>query len=312
MSDESTPTSAGTVKDRKICAVIVSYHSPENVRSCINSLLRQVDKVVVVDNSADPQVKEMLCSLPQADEIAFIFNETNVGLSRALNQGLRYSMDADYQWTLFLDQDSTLAEDMVPEMLRSYGQLADEARESIAMVVPVVFDRNFGEILPSVITTPFLNKKVRNPAGDCFVHFHITSGSLLRNALVSRIGLMNENLFIDYIDFDYCFRILNNELKILLSKKALLYHSLAETRQKLFFSYREHSPIRVYYQTRNSLYTMFKYGKKYRSFLYFEIFRLIRKPVKALMRESQKIERLGMYLKGIRDFIREHEKLDID
>lgn len=295
-----------------VCAVVVSYNSPEDLRSCINSLLPQVDQVVVVDNSDDSRTKEILCALPEAGKVAFIFNETNIGLGAALNQGLQYSMDANYQWTLFLDQDSVLADDMVADMLRSYGQLANEAKESVAMLVPVVFDRNFRKIVPSVITTSFLNKKVRNPSADCFVHFHITSGSLLKNVLVARIGFINAKLFIDYIDFDYCFRILNSELKILLSKKALLYHSLAETRQKLFFSYREHRPIRMYYQTRNSLYTMFKYGKKYRSFLYFEIFRLIRKPVKALLRESQKIQRLGMYFRGIRDFIREHEELDVD
>jgi rhamnosyltransferase len=298
--------------EKKVCAVIVSYNSPESVMTCIDSLEGQADKIVVVDNSADSQVKDILCALPHADKIAFIFNETNVGLGAALNQGLQYSVNANYRWTLLLDQDSILAENMVFEMIRSYEYLDDETKESTAMVVPAVFDKNFKKMLPSVITTNFLNKKIGRPSNDCFVHFHVTSGSLLKNALVSRAGLMNENLFIDYIDFDYCFRILDRNLRILLSKNALLYHSLAETKQKLFFHYREHQPIRIYYQTRNSLYTLFKYGKKYRSFLYFEIFRLIRRPVKTMLWESQKIQKLRMYFRAIRDFIRGYRKLDID
>ncbi|HSB30811.1 MAG TPA: hypothetical protein VLD55_04350 [Candidatus Sulfobium mesophilum] len=77
-------------------------------------------------------------------------------------------MDANYQWTLFLDQDSVSADDMVADTLRSYGQLANEAGESVGMLVSVVFDINFGKIVPSVITTSFLNKKVRNPSADCY------------------------------------------------------------------------------------------------------------------------------------------------
>ncbi len=242
--------------------------------TCIDSLENQADKIVVIDNSADQRVRNALLALPHANRIAFIFNDCNKGLAAALNQGIRYSLDNACKWTLLLDQDSILAESMIGEMLRSYNDLDEEAKKETALVVPTVYDRNFKKMLPSVITTNFLNKKIETPAGDCFVHFHITSGSLLKNELVSKIGLMNENLFIDYIDFDYCFRILDRNLRILLSKNALLYHSLAETKQKLFFQYREHQPVRVYYQTKNSLYTLFKYGKNYRSFLYFEIFRL--------------------------------------
>lgn len=296
--------------DNSVCAVIISYRSPENVITCIDSLLRQVDKIAVVDNSAEQQVKNALLASPYADRIAFIFNDCNMGLAAALNQGIRYSLDNACGWTLLLDQDSSLTEDMISEMLRSYNGLDDETKKKTALVVPTVYDWNFKKMLPSVITTNFLNRKIEAPAGDCFVHFHITSGSLLKNELVSQVGLMNENLFIDYIDFDYCFRILNNDLKILLSKNALLHHSLAQTKRKFFFSYREHQPVRVYYQTKNSLHTIFEYGKKYRSFLYFEIFRLIRRPVKTLLLESQKKEKLRMYFRGIRDFIREYRKLD--
>jgi len=54
--------------------------------------------------------------------------------------------------------------------------------------------------------------------------------------------------------------------KILLSKKAVLYHSLADRKQKLGLQFREHNAARYITKTRNRLFAMSRYGKKYRSF----------------------------------------------
>ncbi len=292
-----------------VCAVVVSYHSPEKVITCINSLSDQVDEIIVIDNSTDRGLNDAINALNYPDNVSFVFNGVNRGLAAALNQGLRYSLDNKYEWTLFLDQDSILSENMVSEMMNSYENLDGKAKEETAVVVSMVLDRDFKEVLPAVITTRFLNRKLRNPAHDSFVHFHITSGSMIRNEVIKDVGWMNEYLFIDYIDFDYCFRILDKNYKILLSKNALLYHSLAEKKQKLFFHFREHSNIRVYYQTRNRLFALFKYGRKYRSFLYAESFRFISKLFKIIIIESDKGKKLNMYFKGVTDFLREYKKI---
>lgn len=306
---ETIPDTPSPVR-RGICAVIVSYNSPGNVISCIDASADQVDRVIVVDNSVESSTKDTLLKRAYSDKIHFIFNGINKGLAAALNQGLQYSLDTNYRWTLLLDQDSVPAEDMVREMIGSHKNLDDKTKEETAIVVPVVFDRNFRNVLPSVVTTNFLNRKIKNPPHDSFVHFHITSGSLIKNEVLSNIGLMNERFFIDYVDFDYCFRVLNKGYKILLSRNAVLSHSLAERKQKLGFQFREHNAGRVYYQTRNRLFAMIWYGNKYRSFLYSQISRSIGKLFKIIFLESDKREKLRMYFKGIKDFVREYHMLD--
>lgn len=292
--------------NKSICAVIVSFNSPAKLKNCIHSSLHQVDKIIVIDNTADSNIKNIIGNLTSSEKVSFIFNEANKGLGFALNQGIKYSLAHHYSWTLLLDQDSILSENMVYEMISSFENLENQLKEETALIVPVIYDRNFKREIPAIITTNLFNKKITDHRSDVFVHFQITSGSLIRNEAIKNIGLMNEYFFIDFIDFDYCFRVLSKNYKILQSRNALLYHALGERRRKLFFHLREHyDPLRIYYQVRNRLLTVVKYGKKQRSFLYSEGCRVIAKLLKILLFESGKKAKIKMYFKGIRDFIKE-------
>jgi rhamnosyltransferase len=294
-----------------ISAVVVSFDDPLRLKECVQSLFNQVDMIVIVDNGNGCGLDE-IAALPICfGKIHLIRNKHNRGLAAALNQGIRYSLDNAYTWTLLLDQDSVASEDMTLKMIRSYENLDDKTRKETAVLVPTVFDRKFREMLPSIIMTNFLNSKLRKPTHDSFVHFHITSGSLIKNETLPDIGLMNEYFFIDYIDFDYCFRVLNKGYKILLSRDALLSHALGARTQRLGLYFREHDAGRIYYQTRNRLFVLLKYGKKYKSFLYSETFRSIGKLFKIIVLESQKRQKLRMYFRGIRDLVREYDKLDV-
>lgn len=293
-----------------ICAVVVSYNSPELLNKCISSILPQVEKIIVIDNSSDAGARQRIKEIASRERVLLVLNEKNEGLGYALNQGIRHSCDNGYIWTLLLDDDSVLSDGMVDEMMRSYLNCDTDIQGTVAAIVPVVYDKDMDEYIPSVITTKTFNRKLRQPSSDAFIHFHITSGTLLNNAIVKRVGYMNERLFIDYIDFDYCFRLLNKGYKILLSKDALLYHSLGELQQTLFLRFREHNFMRVYYQSRNRLYALLKYGVTYNSFLFAESFRFASKLFKIIMLESNKAEKIRMYFKGIIDCIKDYKNLN--
>jgi rhamnosyltransferase len=76
----------------------------------------------------------------------------------------------------------------------------------------------------------------------------------------------------------------------------------------LSFRFREHAPLRVYYQTRNRLFTVRKYGRAYPSFMYAESFRFISKFAKIVLLESDKAEKLREYVRGIKDFMRDDRR----
>lgn len=297
--------------DSSVCAVVVSYNSPALLTECINSAIGQVNKIVVADNSTDPaaiHAVRTFCAKEQ--NISLLFNEGNRGLGYALNQGLEYSLRNGYEWTLLLDQDSTLSRNMVREMCLSYESLPERDRKKAALVAPVVYEKNSKkEFPPLVFTSGFLSKRIKRPLKDTFIDFHISSGSLMNNRLISKVGFFKENLIIDYLDYDYCFRILALDLKILLSKNAILHHSLGKPGRKFGLIFKEHDSRRIYYQTRNRLLLLSMYGRQYRSFLFEQSVRLIGKFFKILLLESEKAAKIKFLLKGISDYKRYHSNL---
>lgn len=77
---------------------------------------------------------------------------------------------------------------------------------------------------------------------------------------------------------------------------------VAKAKRKFGFVFKEHNPVRIYYQTRNRLFVLSSYGKKYKSFLFEEIFRFIGKAFKILLLESDKAAKIKLLLKGIVDY----------
>jgi len=292
-----------------ICAVIISYNAAEELVECINSVFPQVNRIIIIDNNSEFSTIDINAKIDKINKIQIIYNDNNMGVGYAFNQGIEFSISNGYKWTLLLDQDSVLDENMVQQMLASYKRLEGGDKVKTALLVPRIIEKNFDVELPAIITSRMFNRKLYNPSHDTFIHFQITSGSLLDNEKVTSVGLLNERLFIDYIDFEYCFRILDHNYKIMQCKSAYLYHSLGESRKKYFLKYREHSPLRVYYQTRNRLYIIYKYGSKYTSVRNSEIVRMLLKLPRIMFLESNKIQKIRFYFSGILDFARNYKSL---
>jgi rhamnosyltransferase len=93
----------------------------------------------------------------------------------------------------------------------------------------------------------------------------ITSGTLLNLDLFRKIGPFNEDLFIDQVDFEYCYRAILKGYTNVQFKNIFLNHALGATsfhRSLRSFSETKrslHSPLRLYYMTRNYLYVKSKY-----------------------------------------------------
>lgn len=281
------------LKPYKISAVIVSYNDYSALNRCIQSIHNQVDTIIVIDNST---IKDEFINEQNS---IYIKNKGNLGLSKALNKGIKEALKIQSDWVLLLDQDSIVAEDMIKNMLKSYKQTPP--KNNIAAIVPTIFDNNLNKYLPSLIYNKFSITKIFNPIKDEFVDFQITSGSLIKKTVFENIGLMDEELFIDYIDFDFCFKARIHGYKILLSHTAILKHSLGEQNKRLFFTFIEHNPTRVYYQIRNRLILMKRYRKEFPFFIVSEVRRMILKFFKIVLLESDKIKKLKSYCKGLFD-----------
>ncbi|MGL9750644.1 MAG: hypothetical protein ACR5LC_03620 [Symbiopectobacterium sp.] len=87
--------------------------------------------------------------------------------------------------------------------------------------------------------------------------FIIASGCLIRMEILDRVGIMKEELFIDYIDIKWFLRAKSLGYEIFISPYAKMAHSIGDRRTSIMGrSVSVHNPIRRYYLTRNSFYLM--------------------------------------------------------
>ncbi|MBI2382239.1 MAG: glycosyltransferase family 2 protein [Gammaproteobacteria bacterium] len=247
-----------------VAAVIVLHHPDlQRLSQLLARLAGSLRYVILVDNSGETgQCNEY--SHPQL-ECSLIRNKENLGIAAALNLGLNKCLAQGYVAALLLDQDSVPAEEMVPRLHRAWCD-ARGAGVALAAVGPAIFDELGQRFEPFIrFGLPF-NRRLR-PDGvqsaTVAVDFLVTSGCLVSLDALSTVGFMDPSLFIDSVDFEWCFRAKARGFELLGVPVAHLQHRRGETyrpfgaRSALFVRY--HQPIRQYYIVRNRLSL---YGRK--------------------------------------------------
>jgi rhamnosyltransferase len=84
-----------------------------------------------------------------------------------------------------------------------------------------------------------------------FVDRVITSGNIINLRIWKRIGEFNEQLFIDEVDHEFCYRLRNQGYNIIQIHTCRMYHSLGINKRTLFSHHCQHEGIRLYYIMRN-------------------------------------------------------------
>lgn len=225
-----------------ILAGIVTFNPDlDRLEENILSVITQVDKLIIVDNASANinRIEELLAFKFQ--DVNLIRNDTNMGIAYALNQEAQYCLVNGYSWLLSLDQDSVIPKGLISE----YEKYVQD--ESIGMLTCKVVDRNFGELEQS-------NSQHRNVEE---VSLCITSASLLRVAAWQKVGGYFEPMFIDGVDFDMCYLLMENGYKILKLNNVSFLHEVGKSKKTKFLGkevqYFNHSPLRNYYIFRNNI-----------------------------------------------------------
>lgn len=228
----------------KVFAVIVCYHpDPRHVRDTCIELGALGVTPVVVDNTEESCLDEE--ALAGARLLALA---DNTGIAHAQNIGIREALDAGAGAILFLDQDSKIDRDCI-------AALRSALRVERAMVVgPVCVDEKTGIELPATRLDRYgLPRPVfAGGSGNRAVDVLISSGTLATRAALVAAGPMDEQLFIDSVDTEWCLRCRSRGIAIELVSEAVLRHSIG-TRLIRFgpLTLQMHSPVRCYYQIRN-------------------------------------------------------------
>lgn len=270
-----------------IAAGIVLYN-PDLIRlkENIEAIYSQVELIVLIDNDSS-NINLIEREYKVYEKIIIIKNENNLGIATALNQVMFFCESQGYKWVLTLDQDSVCPYNII-EQYKRYIDIPN-----VAIVSPIISDRNMTE----------------RPVEKCFSSDYelidkcITSAALTSVEVWRKIGRFDEVMFIDYVDFEYCRRVILNGYKIINVKTVVLFHEIGHITQSKFFlreiNVMNHSAFRKYYMARNMLYC----AKKYRESgsIMNAYIRILKLGLITLLYEQNKHEKIHRIIKGMHD-----------
>ncbi len=278
-----------------VCAVIVTYHPKSDALENLAKVRPQVQSLVVVDNGSSTEALAPFRAASGDLDFTLIENAKNLGIATALNIGVRWARSQGYQFVILFDQDSTVTDGIIDNMLSEY--LSHSNRETIAIVTPVHSEKGRG-----LTHNQYLDK-------DGSILVTITSGSLMPCQIFDRCGWFEDELVIDVVDFEYCLRVRSLGFRILLAGSATLLHRAGDPQYHYLaghgpFRASNHSPQRRYYMTRNRLVIIARYWKRYPEWCRRKLKFLIKDSIIVCLFEEQRGRKLANMARGFLDAMR--------
>lgn len=263
----------------KICGVVVLYNPLNDVLDAIKTYISIVDKLFVIDNS---EIKNLflLEELKKNKNVRVIDMGGNEGIAAALNKGLSFAVEEEFNYCLTMDQDSFFPTEKF-EIIKKYLVLKDIDEYGIIGL----------NINSNIEKEELIECKTI-----------ITSGNFINLKNYCRIKGFTSELFIDYVDFDLNEQFHSINKKIAYINNVSLIHTIGTPiKKKIFwktFYCMNHSPVRYYYRYRNSLYLYKKNKSFYRERYWHD---LINDVIKVLLFEPNKIKKMKMINRGRKD-----------
>lgn len=276
----------------KKMAVVVTYNPDEEVYKNIIKLKKQIEHILVVDNSSISNQFKL-----RENGIKVIYNNKNEGIAKPLNMGIQEASDEGFDWLFTFDQDSVVTENFVNNMLETAKEFQDKEGRFPILISPTYKHPTNG--------IEYDTAKVSNHSYS-MIETAMTSGNLLHvNQLVKANVNFRGDFFIDFVDHEFCFHLRKLGYPIIQSFKATLVHSLGEVTERVIFgkklSSTNHNPIRRYYITRNRLIVYKKYFGTQKKWIKIDFVNSIMEIIKIILIEDQKIFKMLNIIRGTKD-----------
>ncbi len=275
-------------------SIIVTYN-PENV-SKLNTIIEIISyesDVILIDNSDDEKIILDIASTIISAKFLIQFKE-NKGLAFAQNIGIEKALYLNYKFVLLLDDDSIPEENFILNILSLFHEIVKESKGSVGSISarPLFVNGN----KPIDLSNAKINFKNK------FTRYNLmnSSGTLIPTSVLRDVGSMNEDLFIDLVDFDWCWRASFKKYAHFLCRDLSFKHSLGDNTKNIFgIKISKGSPIRNYYTYRNLFILM---GKDYVP-ISWKISSIIKLPIKIcyqILFFEDKLLRIKFIIKGLR------------
>jgi len=224
---------------------IVLYHPDKNKIWKLINICFQYEKIKILlfDNTEDSKAFEF----NNNKDIILIKSPKNVGVGGAHYIACQMAETENFDFVLFLDQDSQLSENFISDMILAFYRLK-KLHSRLCAIGPTWHDPDLRNL-----KTRALKDKLRNLLNaPNLKHVLISSGMLIWVPTLKHIGYPKKEYFIDLVDTEWCLRALYKNYQIMMSPDVRMSHRIGEVKKfsNLFVQYEQ--PIRYYYSIRNS------------------------------------------------------------
>lgn len=261
-------------------AGIITYNPDiSRLQENVEAIYPQVDSLIIVDNGSS-NCNDIQNLLKPKPKVCYVLNSNNAGVAKALNVMASKAVELGAEWLLTLDQDSVVAENMMAE----YAKYTSDS--TVGIITCRYVDRNTDNIDQF---TPQENRLIPR----C-----ITSGTYMNLKIWEQVGGFYEPLFIDQVDFDYCYSLREHGYRILEIDSTYILHEIGRSSNVSLFGHHHiafnHSPFRYYYMMRNMV-VVAKRHKMWKHYIHV----MIRRWLIVNRFEDNRLEKNKMMLKGL-------------
>lgn len=240
------------MENNMIDVVIVLYNPQPEDKAHVTAMAQHYAGVIV-DNSA---VASMETSDGYIGRMKYVALCENKGIAEAQNIGVRHLLEKcgahlsekEVKYIVFLDQDSRCQLDYCERIVAEYERV--KTREPrLAFLGPSMTNSVTNEEY-----RPYVHPEHFDEGGFSARHYMISSGSCVETRVLDDVGLNDEALFIDFVDFEWCWRAESKGYVCGVTRNVTLSHHVGQSELKIG-TYRVivSSPQRYYYQYRNHL-----------------------------------------------------------
>lgn len=245
-----------------VCAITITFNpNLEVFTRQLESLAPQCE-VILVDNGSIDEVLTQIEALSERFGCTLLQLGSNKGIASAQNHGVSFvqAKRRDCEYVLFLDHDSVPGEGFVDAMENEFKQLRAE-NPKIGVLGPAIYEPR-AKVYYGYHVLQGLRYRRISPMGDHRQAIRCTTinsaGTFCPLAVMQTVGQFADELFIDHVETDWCFRATAAGYELFGSNTVTLEHRMGDDvltvnlfGKSITLPYR--SPHRHRYLMRNSI-----------------------------------------------------------
>lgn len=238
----------------KLFAIVISYNPMLDLLTKeYESIVHQVDRIIYIDNNSFNKDAVVLWS-NNREKVDLIQLNKNYGIGVAQNDGIKRALNNGASHIIIFDQDTVVSDDFVQCLIQAESS-ALKTGVNVGLTGPIYRSYDNYQYPVWSIEKEKLVKIPQEDIGDYRQVTHIiASGSLIRKDVFEKAGLMREDWFLGYIDFEFCFRAAQYGFKTIVTQNACMHHQMGD-HQVVIFGRKIglYSPFRRYFDCRNTI-----------------------------------------------------------